>query len=385
MTLSFLYRAFSRVLQLIRLIYRGDTDLAVEVVMLRHEVAVLRRQVYRPALQPADRAVLSGLARMLPRRRLGRFFVQAATLLRWHRDLVAEHWTNSRSQPGRPGIPTGTTTLAVRLAKENPDWGYRRIHGELATIGIVIAPSSVWATLKRHGIDPSPRRSGPAWAEFLAAQAKGLMACDFFHVDTVFLRRLHVLVFIHHDTRRVRIAGITANPLAAWVTQQAQNLSTELADQANAITFLIHDRDTKFTASFDAVIAPEDTRIIKTPVRAPQANAISKPCSPSTSITTTPTVPTALTASVRRPRSMRPRRRSTTSTLPRYEEPTVWAATSTSTRWPPEVGGRGSRHPHADIGHSSHPARDERAARVKGSGRGVASTGCMADNLQAEQ
>jgi transposase InsO family protein len=273
-TLSFLYRAFCRALQLIRLIYRGDTDLAVEVVMLRHEVAVLQRQVYRPALEPADRAVLSGLARMLPRRRLGRFFVQPATLLRWHRDLVAEHWTNSRSRPGRPGIPTGTTTLVLRLAKENPDWGYRRIHGELATIGIVIAPSSVWAMLKRHGIDPSPRRSGPTWAEFLAAQAKGLMACDFFHVDTVFLRRLYVLVFIHHDTRRVRIAGVTANPVAAWVTQQARNLSMELADEASAVKFLIRDRDTKFTTSFDAVFAGDGVRIVKSPIRAPKTNAI---------------------------------------------------------------------------------------------------------------
>ena len=190
MTLSFLYRAFCRVLQLIRLVVRNDTDLAVEVVMLRHEVAVLRRQVHRPMLEPADRAVLAGVARLLPRRQLGRFFVKPATLLRWHRDLVTKHWTYPPSRPGRPGIPTGTTALILRLAKENPTWGYRRIHGELATMGITIAPSSVWAILKRHGIEPSPRRSGPTWAEFLSTQAKGLMACDFFHVDTVLLRRL---------------------------------------------------------------------------------------------------------------------------------------------------------------------------------------------------
>ncbi|MHB1930522.1 MAG: integrase core domain-containing protein [Acidimicrobiales bacterium] len=160
------------------------------------------------------------------------------------------------------------------MAKENPAWGYRRIHGELATMGIVIAASSVWAILKRHGIGPSPRRSGPTWAEFLAAQAKGLMACDFFHVDTVLFRRLYVLVFIHHDTRLVRIAGVTAKPSADWVTQQARNLSMDLADQANGVKFLIRDRDTKFTASFDAVVAAEGTRIIKSPVRAPRANAI---------------------------------------------------------------------------------------------------------------
>ncbi|MHB1777556.1 MAG: integrase core domain-containing protein [Acidimicrobiales bacterium] len=274
MALSFLYRASCRVLQLIRLIGCSGTDLAIEVVMLRHEVAVLRRQVHRPALEPADRAVLAGLARLLPRRGLKRFFVRPETLLRWHRDLVAKRWTYPHGQPGRSGIAKGTTALVLQLAKENPQWGYRRMHGELATMGVVIAASSVWAILKRHGIEPSPLRSGPTWAEFLTAQAKGLMACDFFHVDTGLLRRLYVLVFIHHDTRLVRIAGVTAKPVTDWVSQQAGNLSIDLADQANAVKFLIRDRDTKFTASFDAVFAAEGTRIIKSPVRAPRANAI---------------------------------------------------------------------------------------------------------------
>jgi len=141
-------------------------------------------------------------------------------------------------------------------------------------MGIVIAPSSVWAILKRHGVEPSPRRSGPSWPQFLVAQAKGLMACDFFHVDTVLLRRLYVLVFIHHDTRLLRIAGVTAKPVAEWVTQQARNLSLDLADQATAVRFLIRDRDTKYTASFDALFAVECVGIIKTPVQAPRANAI---------------------------------------------------------------------------------------------------------------
>jgi putative transposase len=325
MALSLLYRAFCRVLQLIRLVGRSDTDLAIEVVMLRHEVVVLRRQVHRPALEPADRAVLAGLARLLPRHRLGHLFVQPVTLLRWHRDLVAKRWTYPQHRPGRPAIAKGTTALVLRLAKENPQWGYRRIHGELATMGIPIAPSSVWATLKRHGIDPSPRRAGPTWAEFLAAQARGLMACDFFHVDTVLLRRLYVLVFIHHDTRLVRIAGVTAKPIYDWVTQQARNISMELAEQANAIKFLIRDRDTKFTASFDAVFAAEGTRIIKSPVRAPRrpgptrsvsassapsgasastgrsssAAATSKQSLPSTSSTTTRTGPTGPSANDR--------------------------------------------------------------------------------------
>jgi putative transposase len=273
-TLSFLYRAFCRVRQLIHLVGRSHTDLAIEGVVLRHEVAVLRRQVHRPALEPADRAVLAGLARLLPRQRLGHLFVQPATLLRWHRDLIAKRWTYPHGRPGRPALSKGTTALVLRLAKENPQWGYRRIHGELATMGIVIAASSVWAILKRHDIEPSPRRLGPTWAEFLAAQAKGLMACDFFHVDTSLLRRLYVLVFIHHDTRLVRIAGVTAKPVADWVTQQARNLSMDLADQASAVRFLIRDHDAKFTASCDAVFAAEATRIIKSPVRAPRANAI---------------------------------------------------------------------------------------------------------------
>jgi transposase InsO family protein len=143
-------------------------------------------------------------------------------------------------------------------------------------MGIPIAASSVWAILKRHNIEPSPRRSGPTWAEFLTAQAKGLIACDFFSVDTVLLRRLYVLFFIHHDARVVRIAGVTAKPAAGWVTQQARNICMELAEQANTVKFLIRDRDTKLTGSFDAVFAAEEIRIIKTPVRAPRANAIAE-------------------------------------------------------------------------------------------------------------
>ena len=183
MAVSFRHQAFCRVLQLVRRISRRDTDLAIEVVVLRHEVAVLRRQVHRPALEPADRAVLAGLARLLPRRRLGHLFVQPATLLRL------------APRPRRQALdpfprPTGSTShrrgnhRSGTPPREGPELGYRRIHGELATMGVVIAPSSVWAIPKRHGTEPSPRRSGPTWAELLAAQAKGLLACDFFHVDT---------------------------------------------------------------------------------------------------------------------------------------------------------------------------------------------------------
>src|SRR5664279_446972 len=190
MALSFLYLAFTRILQLVRLGRRDSDELAIEIVMLRHEVAVLCRQVVRLSLRPSDRALLAGLGRLLDRRRRGRFFVQPDTLLRWHRDLVRRKWTQRR-RSGRPSITAGTVAIIVRLARENPTWGYRRIQGELATTGVVVAPSSVWATLRRNGIDPSPMRSGPTWNEFLRSQTSSLLACDFFTVDTMLLKRLY--------------------------------------------------------------------------------------------------------------------------------------------------------------------------------------------------
>jgi putative transposase len=276
MALSFFYMAFVRLLQLVRFSRRGQQELAVEVLMLRHEVAVLRRQVVRPALQPADRAVLAGLSRLLSGARRGRFFVQPETLLRWHRDLVRQKWTYAHRRPGRPGLPAGTISLVLRLANENPTWGYRRIHGELATMGVRLAPSSVWKILHRYGIEPAPRSSGPTWAEFLRAQATTVLACDFFTVDTVLLRRLYVLFFVELDTRRVHLSGVTTNPAGEWVIQQARNLSLDLTERSRSVKFLIRDRDTKFTSSFDEVFRSEGVRTIKTPVRSPRANAFAE-------------------------------------------------------------------------------------------------------------
>jgi len=275
MALSFLYLAFVRTLQLLRLARGDGDDLVIEVVMLRHEVAVLRRQVARPALRPSDRALLAGLSRLLGRRRLGRFFVQPETLLRWHRDLVRRRWTYPHHS-GRPSVPSGTVEIVLRLARENPTWGYRRIHGELATIGIGLAPSSVWAILRRHGIEPTPRRTGPTWAEFLRSQACSMLACDFFTVDTVLLRRLYVLFFIEVDTRRVYVSGVTASPVEAWVVQQARNLTMVLAERTLPVRFLVRDRDTKFTTGFDEVFRSERIRTIRTPARAPRANAFAE-------------------------------------------------------------------------------------------------------------
>jgi len=243
--------------------------------MLRHEVAVLRRQVVRPALRPTDRALLAGLSRLLGRRIRGRFFVQPETLLRWHRDLVRRRWFYAH-RPGRPSIPAGTVAIILRLGRENPTWGYRRIQGELATMGVALAPSSVWAILRRHGIDPSQMRSGPTWAEFVRTQAASMLACDFFSVDTVLLKRPYVLFFIELDTRKVYVTGITARPTGVWVVQQARNLTMALIERALPVKFLIRDRDAKFTSSFDEVFRAEGIRIIRTPVRAPRANAFAE-------------------------------------------------------------------------------------------------------------
>ncbi len=275
MALSFLYLAFVRILQMLRLSRRDSGDLAIEVVVLRHEVAVLRRQVPRPALRPSDRALLAGLGRLITRTKQHRFFVQPDTLLRWHRELVRRKWTYPKPS-GRPRIPAGTVRVVVRLASENPTWGYRRIHGELATLGVELAPASVWNILQRHGLDPFPNKAGPTWGEFLKAQATTMLACDFFTVDTVLLKRFYVLFFIELDTRRVYVTGVTAHPTCAWVTQQARNLSYELAQRTRPVKSLIRDRDTKFTASFDEVFRSEVIRIIRTPIRAPRASAFAE-------------------------------------------------------------------------------------------------------------
>jgi putative transposase len=272
--LSFLYIAFFRLLQLLRLSRRRYQDLAVEVVMLRHEVAVLRRQVARRALKSSDRAVLAGLSRLLSVARRGRFFVRPETLLRWHRDLVQRHWAHPHRQPGRPGLPTGTVSVVLRLARENPTWGYRRVHGELATMGArafdrVGNPS-------QPGTEPAPRRSGPTWAESLRAQPEAMLACDFFSLDTVLLQRLYVLFFIEVGTRKIYLSGVTANPVGEWATQQARNLSALLSGRSHAVRSLVRDRDTKFTAAFDEVFRSDGTRVIKTPVRSPRANAFAE-------------------------------------------------------------------------------------------------------------
>jgi hypothetical protein len=199
--------------------------------------------------------------------------VTPRTLLRWHAQLVARRWTYPRRRPGRPPIPPPIQALVLRMARENPRWGYRRIQGELIGLGHPVAASTVWTILKSAGLDPAPRRSGPTWRQFLSAQAHAILAVDFAHVDTVFLRRLYVLVVIEHGRRHVHIAGITAHPTGAWVTQQARNLLMDLDDRAEQIRFLIRDRDSKFTRAFDDVWHGLGAQVIRTPIQAPNANA----------------------------------------------------------------------------------------------------------------
>jgi putative transposase len=218
--------------------------------------------------------MISALARLLPRSgRIG-LFVTPGTLLRWHADLVKRRWTCKRTRPGRPPTRPTIRELVLRMAAENPGWGYRRIAGELAHLGRRVAPSTVWAILKKAGIDPAPRRAGPAWGEFLRAQAEGILACDFFSVETITLVRLYCFAVVEHATRQVHVLGVTANPTAGWVAQQARNLLMDLGERAGSFRFLIRDRDGKFTALFDEVFRAEGIRIVSTAPRAPRMNAI---------------------------------------------------------------------------------------------------------------
>ncbi|MET7540680.1 integrase core domain-containing protein [Streptomyces sp. NPDC005507] len=248
-----------------------------EVLALRHENAVLRRQIARVRYGPADRVWHAVLSRLVPRERWRQVFaVTPATLLAWHRKIIARKWTfPQHRRPGRPSTARTVKQLILRLAKENSTWGHRRIQGELARLGYPIAPSTVWEILHAAGIDPAPQRSGPTWRQFLTAQAHGILAADFLHLDcAVTLKRLYALVFIEHGTRRVHLAGVTAHPTAQWTVQQARNLATALDRHMDSLGFLLRDRDSKYTIAFDAVFEADDVEILLNPPRAPRANAI---------------------------------------------------------------------------------------------------------------
>jgi putative transposase len=248
----------------------------VEILVLRHQLRVLRRKVGRPPLRSWDRVFLAAASRTLPRDRWTSFFVTPQTLLRWHRELVRRKWTyGPAGRPGRPPLDPEVRDLILRLGRENPRWGYLRIQGELAKLGIDVSATAIRILLRRHGLGPAPRGSGPSWSQFLRTQAQGVLACDFFTVETARLKTLYVLFFIEHGTRRVHITGVTASPNSAWVTQQARNLVMS-QDEDLPFRLLIRDRDAKFTRSFDEVFRVEGRRVLRTPIRAPKANAFAE-------------------------------------------------------------------------------------------------------------
>jgi transposase InsO family protein len=273
--ISLVYLVLRGVLELVVLRLRSNAFKELEIVVLRHELAVLRRTTYRPALTTSDRMFLAAASRLVPRALWRSFIVTPNTLLDWHRRLVARRWTYAR-RPGRPSVRRDVRELVVRLARENPRWGYQRIVGELKRLAITISPTTVRKILRDAGLGPSGTRGGLTWREFLRAQGRTMLAVDFFTVDTVWLQRLYVLFFIELGTRRVHLGGCTPHPNATWVSQQAREFAWTLPRRAEPLRYLIRDRDQKFTTAFDEVFRSDGVEILRTPIRAPQANGVAE-------------------------------------------------------------------------------------------------------------
>ena len=281
MCLRFVFLLITRVAAGLRLSRREERWKTAEILILRHQIGVQRRQPRRPPkLDWADRALLATLLGVIPKaRRPGlRLLVTPDTIVRWHRDIVRRRWA-ARSACGRTGRPAtrrNIRALVRRLARENPCWGYRRIHGELAGLGVKVAASTVWEILRASGIDPGRRQTGPTWPQFLRSQAEAILACDFFTVNLLDGTQAYVLAVIEHATRRIRILGVTLHPTGEWTTQQARNLIMDLGDQAHQFKFMIRDRGSNFTAAFDAVLADAGIRTVLCNIQTPRMNAITE-------------------------------------------------------------------------------------------------------------
>jgi putative transposase len=270
---SLAYLVVCRLFELAVLLCRSPRSKELEILVLRHELSILRRQVQRPQLREADRVLLAALSRALPRRAWSVFSVSPWTLLRWHQRLVARRWTYPHRRQGRPPIDLDLQALIVRLARENPAWGYRRIVGELRGLGVTVSASSVRSILIRHRLPPAPERDSANWQLLLRQQAATILACDFLTVETVWLTRIYVLFFVSLERRRIEFVASTSNPDGRWVAQQARNLLMLLADRKQSFRFLLHDRDSKFSGGFNEVFRSEGMKIVRTPIRAPNANA----------------------------------------------------------------------------------------------------------------
>jgi len=278
--LKLIFLIVSRAVSLLGLSRRESWWKDAEILMLRHQLTVAERERprARARLMWPDRAWLALLAGTVPAEHLAalRLIVTPGTILRWQRDIVRRRWArrSRRSRSGRPQIRRDVRSVVLRLARENESWGYRRIHGELAGLGIAVAPSTVWQILKDAGISPAPRRDGPGWAEFLRSQAQGILALDFFTADLLNGTKVYVLAVIEHGTRRIRILGATEHPIQSWIVQQARNLLMDLDDAGMSVKFVLHDRDASFTAAFDAVFQAAGARVVRSAVQAPRMNSI---------------------------------------------------------------------------------------------------------------
>jgi putative transposase len=270
--------ALTSLFTLMRLLPMSDADKDIEILTLRHQIAVLQRQISKPRLTRADRALLAALLHRLPRPRLRQLhlIVSPDTISRRHRDLVRRRHAHAsrRKDPGRPRTRRAICSLVRRLARENPSWGYRRVHGELATLGITVAASTVWEIFKQHGIEPAPERDRQTWAGFLRSQAHAILACDFFTTTALNGGTYYVFAVIEHASRRLRVLGVTAHPTADWTTQIARNLVMDLQDAGTMVKYLIRDRDSKYARAFDAVFRSEGIGIVTTGIRVPRMNSI---------------------------------------------------------------------------------------------------------------